>query len=155
MPESHSRTNPFIYLLAFACSLLSGWANQMVDDALLTALCMVGFAMLFGAWKPERPWRWVLIVWIGVPIVLAYYQFVMKWPHDRGQVYGAFLQIFAASAGGFGGHFMRRMIENVFLKKRTEKLHCKWCSTQPTLILLRKGQKRPGTNRGRTSRNQL
>ena len=57
--------------------------------------------------------------WCGweFPLVLAYYQFVVRWPHDRGQVYGAFLQLLAASAGGFGGHFMRQMIDNVFLKQ--------------------------------------
>jgi ABC-type multidrug transport system permease subunit len=117
MTETRSRTNPLIYAFAAFCGLFSGWVNQTGDDALLTALCMVGFAMLFGVWKPSRPWRWVLLVWLGVPIVLAYYAFVVKWPHDRGQVYGAFLQILAASAGGFGGHFMRQMIDNVFLKK--------------------------------------
>jgi hypothetical protein len=54
---------------------------------------------------------------VGVPLVLGYYQFIVKWPHDRGQVYGAFLQVLAASAGGFGGHFMRGMINNIFLEK--------------------------------------
>ena len=117
MSETRSRTNPLIYIFAAASGLFSGWVNQVVDDALLTALCMVGFAMLFGTWKPAHPWRWVLLVWIGVPIVLGYYAFIVKWPHDRGQVYGAFLQILAASAGGFGGHFMRQMINNVFLKR--------------------------------------
>ncbi len=88
-----------------------------MDDALLTALCMLGFAMLLGTWKPQQPWRWVVLVWIGVPMVMAYYAYIVKWPHDRGQVYGAFLQILAASAGGFGGHFMRQMIDNVFRGK--------------------------------------
>ena len=97
--------------------MFSGWVNQTVDDALLTALCMLGFAMLLGAWKPQQPWRWVLLVWVGVPLVMAYYAFIVKWPHDRGQVYGAFLQILSASAGGFGGHFMRQMIDNVFRGK--------------------------------------
>jgi hypothetical protein len=115
MADNASRTNPLIYVFAVLCGLFSGWVNQKVEDALLTALCMVGFAMLLGAWKPQRPWRWVVLVWIGVPIILAYYAFVVKWPHDRGQVYGAFLQLLAASAGGFGGHFMRNMIEHVFL----------------------------------------
>ena len=117
MPETRSRSNPIFSVLAIAAGLLAGWVNQVVNDPLLTALCMVAFAMLFGAWKPERPWRWVLLIWIGVPLVLAYYHFVVKWPHERWQVYGAFLQVLAASAGGFGGHFMRRMIDDVFLKK--------------------------------------
>ena len=112
-----SRTNPLFYVFALLCGLLSGWVNQTVDDALLTALCMLAFAMFLGVWKPNQPWRWVLLVWIGVPLALAYYQFIVKWPHDRGQVYGAFLQILAASAGGFGGHFMRQMIDNVFRGK--------------------------------------
>ena len=117
MTDTRARTNGLICIFAVGCGLFSGWVNQTVDDALLTALCMVGFAMLFGVWKPQRPWRWVLLVWIGVPLVMAYYQFVMKWPHDRGRVYAAFLQLLPASAGGFGGYFMRNMIENVFLKK--------------------------------------
>lgn len=119
MTDTAGRTNPLIYIFAAGCGVFSGLVNQMVDDALLTALCMVGFAMLLGVWKPQRPWRWVLLVWVGVPLVMAYYQFVMKWPHDRGRVYAAFLQILAASAGGFGGHFMRNMVENVFLKKES------------------------------------
>jgi len=117
MPNPESRTHPLFYLFALICGLFSGWVNQQVDDALLTALCMVAFAMLLAVWKPQRPWRWVGLVWIGVPLLLAYYQFILKWAHNRGQVYGAFLQILAASAGGFGGHFMRQMIDNVFRKK--------------------------------------
>ena len=117
MNQPQSRTNPLFYIFAFLSGIFSGWVNQVVDDALLTALCMLAFTMLLGVWKPQRPWRWVLLVWIGVPLMLAYYHFIVKWPHDRGQVYGAFLQVLAASAGGFGGHFMRNMIEHVFLKK--------------------------------------
>ena len=72
--------------------------------------------MFLGVWKADHPWRWMLLVWMGLPLVLAYYQFVVKWPHDRGQVYMCFLQLLAASAGAFGGHFMHRMIANVFKK---------------------------------------
>ena len=48
MTDTRSRTNPLIYAFAACCGLFSGWVNQVVDDALLTALCMVGFAMLMG-----------------------------------------------------------------------------------------------------------
>ena len=110
-------TGVLAYPIALLLGLFAGWVNQTVDDALLTALCVLAFSMFLGVWKRQRPWRWVLLVWIGVPLVLAYYHFVVRWPHDRGQVYGAFLQLLAASAGSFGGHFMREMIDHVFLKR--------------------------------------
>jgi len=107
------------YLVAILSGLFTGWVNQRVDDPLLTALCVLAFTMVLGFWKPDRPWRWALLVWAGVPVVLAYYHFVIKWPHDRAQVYGAFLQLLAANAGAYGGHFMRQMIDNVFRGKDT------------------------------------
>jgi hypothetical protein len=114
---SSSRSDIAAYILAIALGLFAGWVNQAVDDALLTALCVLAFTMLMSAWKKEQPWRWGLLVWVGVPVVLGWYHFVVRWPHTRGQVYGAFLQILAASAGSFGGHFMRQMIDNIFLKR--------------------------------------
>ena len=117
LSERSFRTGPLVYGIALGLGLFSGWVNQKVNDALLTALCVLAFSMLMGVWKKHRPWRWVLLVWIGVPIVLAYYHFVVRWPHTRGQVYAAFLQILAASAGANGGHFMREMIDHVFLKQ--------------------------------------
>ncbi|MFZ0312155.1 MAG: hypothetical protein WAL85_05565 [Candidatus Korobacteraceae bacterium] len=104
------------YPVALALGLFAGWVNQKAADALLTALCVLAFSMFLGVWKKQQPWRWLVLVWIGVPVVLAYYQFVVGWPHTRGQVYAVFLQILAASAGAHGGHFMREMIDNVFLK---------------------------------------
>ena len=111
------RTSPLLYGLAIVLGLFSGWVNQKVDDALLTSLCVLAFTMLLGVCRKQRPWRWLLLVWIGVPVVLGYYQFVVRWPHTRGQVYAAFLQILAASAGANGGHFLREMIDHVFLKQ--------------------------------------
>lgn len=112
-----ARTGAIAYIIAIALGLFSGWVNQVVDDPLLTALCVVVFSMFMGTWKKQQPWRWMLLVWIGVPLMLAYYHFVAHLPHKRGEVYGAFLQILAGSAGAHGGHFMREMIDHVFLKQ--------------------------------------
>ena len=112
-----ARTGPIAYIVAITLGLFAGWANQMVDDPLLTALCVLAFAMWMGAWKKERPWRWMLLVWIGVPAMLAYYHFVVHLPHRRGEVYAAFLQILAASAGAHGGHFLRQVIDRILQKQ--------------------------------------
>ena len=105
-----------MYLVAAGLGIFAGWVNQEVADALLTALCVLAFSMFMGVWKKQRPWRWLLLVWIGVPLTMAYYHFFGHRLHNRGQVYGAFLQVLAASAGANGGHFMREMIDHVFLK---------------------------------------
>jgi len=115
--DSISRTGAIAYIIAIALGLFAGWVNQAISDPLLTALCVVVFSMFMGVWKKQRPWRWMLIVWAGVPLMLAYYHFALHLPHNRGQVYAAFLQILAASAGAHGGHFMREMIDHVFLKQ--------------------------------------
>src|ERR1700685_3861945 len=112
-----ARTSPFVYLLAIVFGLFSGWVNEKVDDALLTSLCVLGFTMILGVWKKGRPWRWLLLVWGGVPLVLAYYQYVVRWPHDRSPRWGGFLQILCSTGGAHGGHYMRDMIDHVFLKK--------------------------------------
>ena len=111
------RTGAVAYLVAILLGLFSGWVNETVGDPLLTALCVLAFTMLLGAWKKQRPWRWMLIVWAGVPLMLAYDHFVVHMPHQRWQVYGAFLQLLAGSAGAHGGHFMRQVIDRVFLKQ--------------------------------------
>ncbi|HZP22038.1 MAG TPA: hypothetical protein VFB04_01250 [Terriglobales bacterium] len=115
--ESQVSTGPLPYIVAIALGILSGWVNQAVDDPLLTALCVVAFAMIMGSWKKGRPWRWMLLVWIGVPLTMGYYAWIVRLPHSRGDVYATFLQILAASAGAHGGHFMREFIDRVFLKQ--------------------------------------
>lgn len=112
-----TRTSPFFYVLAVVFGLFSGWVNEKVDDALLTSLCVLAFTMLLGVWKKGPRWWWLFLVWVGVPLVMAYYHYVVHWPHTRSQVWAAFLQIVAASAGANGGHYMRDMIDHVFLKQ--------------------------------------
>ena len=116
-PHAPPRTGPIAYVVAFALGLFSGWVNQIVGDALLTSLCVLAFSMFIGVWKKDRPWRWMLLVWIGVPLMLVYYHVVVHLPHTRAQWYAMLLQILAASAGAHGGHFMRQMIDHVFLKQ--------------------------------------
>jgi len=108
------RTGVIAYIVAVLLGLFSGWVNEIVRDPLLTALCVVAFSMLMGVWKKQRPWRWMLLVWVGVPLVLGYYHFVAHLPHTRGQLYAAFLQLLAGSAGAHGGHFMRQVIDRIF-----------------------------------------
>jgi ABC-type multidrug transport system permease subunit len=103
----------FFYLLAALCGIGAGWADVAVDDLLFTALLVVLACMLLGTLRPRRPWRWVLVVGIFIPLTeLAAYVLLTVKP-TRAQIYGSFLAFLPGVAGAYGGSVMRAVIDNL------------------------------------------
>ena len=49
--------------------LCAGFLDVKFGDLLLTALFVLAATMLLGALRPQRPWRWTLLVAVFVPLV--------------------------------------------------------------------------------------
>ncbi|PYX07109.1 MAG: hypothetical protein DMG88_15835 [Acidobacteria bacterium] len=64
--------------------------------------------MLLGVLRPERPWRWTVIVGVFVPLVqlIAYLSLTRK-PY-RAQIYESFLGFLPGIAGAYGGALGRK-----------------------------------------------
>ena len=116
LPEGKSGGDVFHYLLAALCGALAGWADIKVGDLLFTAMIVLAACMLLGFLSPRRPWRWVVIVGLFVPVTewLAYY-FLSQKP-DRAQIYESFLAFMPGIAGAFGGAMGRGVVQNLFKK---------------------------------------
>jgi len=73
--------------------------------------------MLLGFLSPRRPWRWVILVGVFVPVVewLAY-RFLSEKP-ERAQIYESFLAFVPGIAGAFGGSIGRGVVDNLFAGK--------------------------------------
>jgi hypothetical protein len=73
--------------------------------------------MLLGLLRPRRPWRWVLLVGLFVPLVewLAYF-FLSEKP-ERAQIYESFLAFVPGIAGAYGGSVGRTVVENLFRRQ--------------------------------------
>jgi zinc transporter ZupT len=73
--------------------------------------------MLLGFLSPRRPWRWVVLVGVFVPVVewLAYF-FLSEKP-ARAQIYESFLAFVPGIAGAFGGAVGRGVVDNLFAEK--------------------------------------
>jgi len=84
---------------------------------LLTAMVVLAANILLGILSPRRPWRWVLLVGVFVPVVewLAYF-FLSQKP-DRAQIYESFLAFVPGIAGAFGGAMGRGVVDNLFARK--------------------------------------
>ena len=117
LPERQSGGDSFFYLLAAALGLLTGWADIKIGDLLFTAMLVLASCMVLGFLRPRKPWRWVLLVGIFIPIVewLAYYILTQK--PDRAQIYESFLAFMPGIAGAYGGAVARGVVDNLFKKK--------------------------------------
>jgi hypothetical protein len=117
LPKRKSGGDRFCYLLAVMSGALAGWLDIKVGDLLLTAMVVLAACMLLGILSPRRPWRWVLLVGVFVPVVewLAYF-FLSQKP-DRAQIYESFLAFVPGIAGAFGGAMGRGVVDNLFARK--------------------------------------
>ncbi len=112
------RSHAVFYVIAVLGGVLAGIAHITVGDPLLTSLVVLIFTMLLGFMRPDRPWRWTLIVGLLVPVVmlsaniLKYYETL-----TRAGLYGSVLLMLPGIAGAYGGFFGRRFIEVMFRGK--------------------------------------
>ena len=92
---------------------LAGWVDVKVGDLLFTALLVLAPCILLGALRPDRPWRWALLVGMGVPLadLLAYLLLTQK-PY-RAQVYESLLAFLPGLVGAYGGALGRGVINNL------------------------------------------
>jgi ABC-type multidrug transport system permease subunit len=119
LPESGSggdRDVPY-YALAAVAGLFTGWVDIRVHDLLFTALLVAAFCMILGVLRPERPWRWVAIVGICVPMAVVLGYFVLTESPTRAEVWESFLAFFPGIAGAYGGALMRQAIGNILSGK--------------------------------------
>lgn len=105
-----------IYVLGGVLGVCAGLIDVKFGDLLLTALFVLVSTMLLGALRPERPWRWILVVGVFVPIVqLLAYVFLTEKPY-RAQIYESFLGFLTGIAGAYGGSVVRRGINELYRK---------------------------------------
>ena len=117
IPTKKSESDLVFYLLAALLGMVAGWLDIKVGDLLLTAMMVLGANMLLGILRPRRPWRWVLLVGVFVPVVewLAYF-FLSQKP-ERAQIYESFLAFVPGIAGAVGGSVGRGVFDNLFAAK--------------------------------------
>jgi hypothetical protein len=117
LPEKESGGDGFNYLLAVMAGALAGWLDIKVGDLLLTAMVVLVANLFLGFLSPSKPWRWVVLIGVCIPVVewLAYYFLAQK--PERAQIYESFLAFIPGFAGAFGGAVGRNLMDKLFAKK--------------------------------------
>jgi len=115
LPDDGARGNSDsgFYIAAAAAGVFAGWVDIKVGDLLFTALLVLAPCMILGVIRPSRPWRWVAMVGICVPLAeLLGYLILTEKPY-RAQIYESLLAFLPGIAGAYGGALMRRAIGNI------------------------------------------
>jgi len=119
LPEEDSRTrsDTGFYVFAVGAGMLAGWVDIKVGDLLFTALLVLAPCMVLGLMRPVRPWRWVIIVGVLVPIAELLGYFLLKQRISRVQVYESFLAFLPGIAGAYGGALLHHAIRHIVGEK--------------------------------------
>jgi zinc transporter ZupT len=73
--------------------------------------------MLLGALRPKRPWRWVVIVGLFVPLVELLAYLILTRNPDRAGIWESFLAFLPGIAGAYGGSILRGVVDNLLQGK--------------------------------------
>ena len=106
----------FALLLGVGCGALHvfvAWMDQ--PDPLLSALAVTVAAMMLGLLRPQRPWRWVLLVGAPVPLTILAASLAIPATHfTKAAIAGSILIALPGFAGAYGGSIMRHKIWEIF-----------------------------------------
>jgi len=108
-----ARVDPGPYTLAALCGIVAGIGDVAVNDLLFTALLVLAACMMLGMLRARRPWRWVIVVVVFIPLTELASYFAMGTRASRAQIYGGFLTVLPGIAGAYGGAVMRQVIDNL------------------------------------------
>jgi hypothetical protein len=111
----------FALFLGVGCGVLHVLVETMGEpDPLLSALAVTVTTMILGLLRPARPWRWVLLVGIPVPLAVLVAKVVIPTVHfTRAGIAGSILVSLPGCAGAFGGSVLRRKFSQIFLEHKT------------------------------------
>ena len=117
LPKGHSTGDSLQYLLAAAFGVMAGWVDIKVGDLLFTAMIVLASCMGLGFARPRKPWRWVVLVGIFVPIIEGLAYAILAQKPERAQIYESFLAFLPGIVGAYSGSFGRGVVDNLLSNK--------------------------------------
>jgi ABC-type multidrug transport system permease subunit len=113
-PSPAKKGDAMIYLLGGLLGICAGLIDVKIGDLLFTALFVLASTLLLGMLRPEKPWRWTLLVATVVPVVLLLAYLLLTQKPYRAQIYESFLGLLAGVAGAYGGAVVHRGWKELF-----------------------------------------
>ena len=95
--------------------LACGYVHVRLRDSSLSVLMVTGFTMFLAYRRPERVWRWALMVGVGMPAAAMFALLTRDHP-SRGMIAGTFAGIAFSIVAAVGGKILNRARNELFPK---------------------------------------
>jgi hypothetical protein len=114
--QKAAKTDVPIHVLGAILGICAGILEVALGDLLLTALLVLASTLVLGALRPERPWRWIVVVGMFVPLVQLFAYLCLGQRPYAAQIYESCLGFLTGIAGAYGGSVVRRGMEELLRK---------------------------------------
>ncbi|HEY1800740.1 MAG TPA: hypothetical protein VGG46_07375 [Terriglobales bacterium] len=108
------------YVLGTILGLGAGAIDVWLGDLLVTAVFVMLSTMLLGLLRPERAWRWTVLVAVCVPLVQILAHSFLKEHISLSHVQLSFSGFLTGTVGAYAGAFARMGIDLLVLPEKHE-----------------------------------
>jgi hypothetical protein len=103
-----------IYLLGSLLGITAGLVDITLSDLLVTAIWVMLSAFTLGYLRPQRAWRWILVIAPFVPLVRLAAYLALGQRSDRAQIWESGLGFITGLAGVYAGALARKGVDELF-----------------------------------------
>lgn len=114
-------TNVLIYAIAVLLGLAAGFIEITLSDLLVTAIFVMVATMVLGFIRPQRAWRWMLIVAVFVPLLRLAAYALLNQHSDRAQIWESVFGFIIGTVGAYAGALGRMGVDTLFRAQEPEK----------------------------------
>lgn len=104
------------WTLAVLFAFVSGYAHVRINDSGLAVVFVTAFTMFLAYKRPQRIWRWIMVMALSLPMAVVVAQVTQTRP-PLGMVAGSFAGSAFAIVAGIGGQLLRRAVDVLFPQK--------------------------------------
>jgi hypothetical protein len=103
------------WLLGIIFGVACGYVHVVLQDSSASVLMVTGFTMFLACMRPDKVWRWALVVGLGMPAA-AFIALLTRWRPSRGMIAGSFAGLAFSIVAAIGGKVLRRAATELFPK---------------------------------------
>ena len=103
-----------IYFWGVLLGVSAGLVDIRLSDLLLTAIGVTLSAFVLGYLRPQRAWRWILVIAPFVPLVRLAAYLALGQTSDRAQIWESGMGFVTGLAGAYSGALARKGVDELF-----------------------------------------